>query len=502
MPRLTPPNPAIPEPPTASHSNGEPPPFSARDDDWYTTAELARLLRVDASTVRRWRTARPAQGPAFVRISERVVRYRPADVERWAAQHRVDPRGGGCLMPYVERLPIAVKLSHDIEHRPGRPLPYRARIRWVDPYTKERKSVSEAKPTSDEAQEWIDRITAAALRGIDPDTYTQPLREYGDANMPLALRGLEPKTTDPYLAGWRLRVIPSIGHIPISMVSNGAVDRSVFGWIADGVGRSSIKNSLAVLVRVMEQAVRDGIITINPAHVRGWQQQYRQAEDELDDPRSLALRDWDALTTLAKALVAASYNRYQGWGDVVTFAACTATRIGEVSGVRVKDIDRHNWIWTLRRQTTPSPGGLADKRTKGKRARRIPLIEEIRPLVAQRLLVLGDNPDARLFTGPRGGRITTAVLRDATHWDDVVTNLGYDHLRRHDLRHTGLTWMADAGVPLHVLRVIAGHGSLLTTQRYLHPDLQAIIRAGQSLSTHLTGAPHPSPAFAETLRQL
>ncbi|MFI7691252.1 tyrosine-type recombinase/integrase [Nonomuraea sp. NPDC049655] len=64
--------------------------------------------------------------------------------------------------------------------------------------------------------------------------------------------------------------------------------------------------------------------------------------------------------------------------------------------------------------------------------------------------------------------MSTAVLRDATHWDEVVTQLGCEHLRRHDLRHTGLTWMADAGVPLHVLRKIAGHDSLTTTQRYLH----------------------------------
>ena len=35
------------------------------------------------------------------------------------------------------------------------------------------------------------------------------------------------------------------------------------------------------------------------------------------------------------------------------------------------------------------------------------------------------------------------MLRDATSWDEVVTKLGYEHLRRHDLRHTGLTWMAD-----------------------------------------------------------
>jgi Phage integrase family len=47
--------------------------------------------------------------------------------------------------------------------------------------------------------------------------------------------------------------------------------------------------------------------------------------------------------------------------------------------------------------------------------------------------------------------------------------LGYEHLKRHGLRHTGLTWMADAGVPLHSLRKIAGHGTLTTTRRYLNP---------------------------------
>jgi hypothetical protein len=48
-----------------------------------------------------------------------------------------------------------------------------------------------------------------------------------------------------------------------------------------------------------------------------------------------------------------------------------------------------------------------------------------------------------------GRRATTAILRDATPWDEVVTGLGYEQLRRHDLRHTGLTWMADAEVPVH-----------------------------------------------------
>jgi integrase len=146
----------------------------------------------------------------------------------------------------------------------------------------------------------------------------------------------------------------------------------------------------------------------------------------------------------------------------------------------------------LRRQTTTSPGGLADKATKGKRARVVPLIPEVHELVERRIAATDGHPDARLFTGPRGGRISTAVLRDATHWDKVVAELGFEHLRRHSLRHTGLTWMADAGVPIHVLRRIAGHGSITTTQRYLHPDDRALNAAGDALSRHLSEGWSPS----------
>jgi integrase len=384
--------------------------------------------------------------------------------------------------------PAGVKLAADIEYRPGNPNPHRARVRWIDPQTKKRLSRSEMLPTEEAAQAWIDRMRKAASRGITPATATLTLAEYGDEVWDLAMRGLESKTLDPYRAGWRLRVVPTLGHLPVQVIGNGLVDRAVYGWIADECGRSTVKNSLAVLVRVMEQAVRDGVVNINPARVTGWQQEYKRAEDELDDPRSLALRDWDALDRLAVALVARSAGGFEGWGDVVRFEACTATRIGEVSGVRVKDINRDEWTWDVCRQTTPGPGGLIDKGTKGKRRRTVPIIPEIRPMVARRLDAVGRDPMARLFTGPRGGRITTAVLRDATHWDQVVVRLGYEHLRRHDLRHTGLTWMADAGVPLHVLRKIAGHGSLTTTQRYLHPDRRSIDLAGAALSAHLSGA--------------
>ncbi|WP_245401305.1 site-specific integrase [Nocardia albiluteola] len=407
----------------------------------------------------------------------------------------------------VDVVPLGVAITGYVEVR-GKSGRCRARVRWTDPVTKRRDSKSESFATEDEGRAWVEGIEQAAARGVHPKTATSTLAEFGNAHWDIAMRGTEPKTLDVYGPGWRLRVVKSLGHLPITMVTTGVVDRAVTKWIKAGCSESTIKNTLAALARVLDQAVRDEVIDRNRVNVTGWQRQLVKTEDEIDDPRALALPDWDVLRQLSKALVEASAGAFQGWGDAVEFAACTASRIGEVSGCRIRDIDTDEWIWTLRRQTTPGPGGMMDKRTKGKRARSVPLIAEIRPLILRRIAeararVAADPSlrsasaderteallNARLFVGPRGGRIATGVLRDATHWDDVVTKLGYEHLRRHDLRHTGLTWFADAGVPLHRLQAIAGHTDPRITQRYLHPNIKALQDDGQRVSRFLTNGP-------------
>src|SRR6185436_13979814 len=76
----------------------------------------------------------------------------------------------------------------------------------------------------------------------------------------------------------------------------------------------------------------------------------------------------------------------------------------------------------------------------------------------------------------------TATLRDATGWDQLVGELGLNGLVRHGLRHTALTWMADAGVDLHLLQRVAGHQDPAVTSRYLHPDHEAVLGAGAAYS--------------------
>jgi len=117
-------------------------------------------------------------------------------------------------MPARATLPVGVSLSADVEHRPGRPDPYRARVRWVDPVSRRRKSKSASVRTEELAQAWIESMMRAARGGVDPTAATMTLAAYGDAVMQLAVRCLEAKTLDPYLAGWRKRVVPSLGHLP------------------------------------------------------------------------------------------------------------------------------------------------------------------------------------------------------------------------------------------------------------------------------------------------
>lgn len=58
---------------------------------WHSTEDVADLLGVDPSTLRRWRTSTPPQGPPFVRLTSRVTLYSVPDVEAWLASRRVDP---------------------------------------------------------------------------------------------------------------------------------------------------------------------------------------------------------------------------------------------------------------------------------------------------------------------------------------------------------------------------------------------------------------------------
>ncbi|KRF25030.1 site-specific integrase [Phycicoccus sp. Soil803] len=376
--------------------------------------------------------------------------------------------------------PIGAVVRGDIRVRQAQAGPrYLARARWTHPVTHHREETTRQFASEHAAQTWIDEQVGVARTGVNPG---QTLAAYIASIGTSWARGIDASSTmDPYSAGLRRRVLPTLGQLPVSMVTAGVIDRAIDRWEAE-YGSSTVKNTVAALVLVLDQAMRDGLISRNPAKDRARRQHVgRRAMSQPDqtNPRELALPDVATLDRLVAAVI--GQGNQQCWGDVVTLLATTAMRISEVSGLVVGDVNLNTGLIQVERQTYPGRGGLITKTTKGRRRRIVPIIDPLRPTLER--LTFDRTASSRLVIGPRGGVITTATLRDATKWDEVVSRLGLAGLVRHGLRHTALTWMADAGTDLYVLQRVAGHQDPAVTARYLHPDHAALLAAGTRFST-------------------
>lgn len=374
--------------------------------------------------------------------------------------------------------PIGVKVATDLEHRPSG---IRARARWTDPDTKRRMVRALVVPDEDAAEEFFNSLRASSEIGIDKRI---PLSEYVAMIGERWARGLDPTSTaDGYKVGLRLRVLPALGHLPLSQISAGMIDRTIDEWEKHH-SASTIKNTIAPLVRVLDEAVRDDLIPTNPGRQRSRRSLGKSALSVSEDdtsPRTHALKDLESLTRLADACGKV----HQSYSDFVMLCALLASRGSEVAGLQVGDVDWDQRIVTIRRQTFPGSGGLVTKQTKGREIRHVPILHHLAPVLER--LTAGRDPEERLLTGPRGGVLTTATVRDATKWDTLVADLGLPNLTRHGLRHTGATWLADAGIPLHVLQGILGHKSLETTRGYLHPDTRHLADAAAQANAFLNG---------------
>lgn len=384
--------------------------------------------------------------------------------------------------------PVGVKLSPDVERRA---YGFRARVRWTDPVSKQRQTRSTVVKTMEEVDEFFSQMARATETGADPTiTFADFVESIGDRWK----RGLDlTSTASGYDAGLRLRVIPALGHIKVGKITPGMIDRAIDDWEVR-YSASVVKNSIAPLVRVLDEAVREDVIGVNPAKNRARRSLNADAPHRADSPRAYAIPDLDTLDKLADTcrLVHQSYH------DHVMLAALLAARGSEVSGLRVGDVDWTNKIVTIERQTFPGQGGLVTKATKGRRARLVPILEALEPVLKR--LTDGRAPEGPLLRGPKGGVLTTASIRRATHWDSMVVDLGLPNLKRHGLRHTGATWMADSGIPLHVLQQILGHRSIETTKLYLHPDTRHLIDAARQANAFLSSSARKGTTRAQAPR--
>ena len=83
---------------------------------------------------------------------------------------------------------------------------------------------------------------------------------------------------------------------------------------------------------------------------------------------------------------------------------------------------------------------------------------------------------------PRGAQHGKALAMIGTAHKLVESIPEVDLFEPYCLRHTALTWLAESGSDAFTLARIAGHGSITITQRYCHPQAEAIESAFLKMS--------------------
>ena len=161
-------------------------------------------------------------------------------------------------------------------------------------------------------------------------------------------------------------------------------------------------------------------------------------------------------------------------------AANTTARGCELRGLRLEDADLIEGVIRVQRSSTKTDAGC----------RVIPLNGTARWAVARLLeraeVLRATEPEHYLF--PSCERPSIDPSRPQTTWRTAWRNLtreaGLKGLRFHDLRHHGITKLAEAGVPDQTLMAIAGHVSREMLEHYSHIRQQAKREAVEAIDSY------------------
>jgi len=253
-------------------------------------------------------------------------------------------------------------------------------------------------------------------------------------------------------------LIPGLGHIRLQKLTPQHV-QSLYSkkHTEEGLSPGRIRVIHIVLHKALNHAVRVNLVARNVC-------------DQVELPREerhegLALTPEQAQQLLQKV-------REHRLDALLTLALTTGMRIGEILSLRWQDVDL-------------KAGFLQVRRTVGYYGKRGFVVGEPKTESSRRTIVLPDflveklklhrtsQLEMRLqaglswvdndlvFCNKRGGFFPPPTI--AYQFNKVLKDVGFSHMRFHDLRHSAATLLLSMGVSLKVVQEILGHSTISTT---------------------------------------
>jgi integrase len=276
-------------------------------------------------------------------------------------------------------------------------------------------------------------------------------------------RQVKPRTAETQDAHVRLYILGPLGRMRVRDVTRAVVLR----WLA-GLTRHDKKEGplapgtkalvLASLSSILDHAVQDDLISVNPCKALGRKQKPRQAK------RAPRIASPDEI----EALIAAC-GRTPWLRPIIRLAVLTGLRLGEVCGLDWQDVDFDRDVIVVRQQY--GKDGRIGSPKSGRVSEEVPLVPEAATLLRKHYLASPKKAtDAPVFLNKVGGRRRPNEVERAYVKARRKSGISAEPrtLTFHDLRHTFASVLVDAGVPLADVQGYARHADLATTYLYVH----------------------------------
>jgi integrase len=284
----------------------------------------------------------------------------------------------------------------------------------------------------------------------------QKLDDYLQAWIASKAPGLAYKSIESYDLN-RRRITPIIGTIRLDALQPFHIQQAYADLAHKGLAPLSVRQVHVLLHAAFQDAVRLGLVPINPVDaVTAPRQPYREMNtlsiEEVRELFSSSRSDW------LHAL----------WVTLTT----TGLRLGEALGLSWEDIDLDRGTLTVRRALQRQGGnGLVIVNPKSASSRRtveltqvaIDALREHQAKWLERKALLGHEwgGTASVFASDVG---TSLDPRNANHsFGRAVKAAGLRRVRVHDLRHTAATLALQQGVNPKVVQEMLGHSSIMLT---------------------------------------
>ncbi|HEX2063260.1 MAG TPA: tyrosine-type recombinase/integrase [Acidimicrobiales bacterium] len=320
--------------------------------------------------------------------------------------------------------------------------------------------------TKREAERFLERVGADLQRGdwLDPTLQRTKFGEWAE-EWRASIVHLEPNTIAFYDTMLRHHVLPAFAERAVGTIDQAVMRRFVAELVAAGAGARTVQGAFQTVRHVMTTAQGSGAIKANPC-------------DRVKLPR-LGQRECVFLTP-EQVLELADAIR-PPYGVLVTFAAYSGLRAGEIGGLRVGRLD------LLRRQVAVVEalkdvnGRLSFGPTKnhGRRTVRLPpfLCELLGGYLADR----ANRANDLVFAAPEGGPLQHRVFY-RRYFRPAIEAAGLPAaVRFHDLRHTCAAFLIAQGAHPRAIMERLGHSSItvtLNTYGHLFPSLDEALTDG------------------------